>query len=195
MSTANRPAKQISDDEPVEPQCKFEKAAWDFIKKNPRFTRQDFGAAINVSTPIWTRYFHVLLNAGVITRTIERRGRHPVYTSLNNSEMARKLRGCRQTDEGAIWQVMRMLKTFTVSDIVMAIADSREISRSKIQSYCTMLTRTEYLRALRKARGGSDARYRLIRDSGPLPPVRKRTQVIIDQNEDRVVYVAGRLEL
>lgn len=90
-----------------------------------------------------------------------------------------------------IWRSMRMLKTFTPADLVIhSTTDTVEVQLATAKKYCAMLLKAGYLRVLEKAVPGGkrQARYRLIRDSGPLPPQIQSVKQVYDQNLRRVMY-------
>ncbi|MCU9850378.1 hypothetical protein OEZ60_20545 [Defluviimonas sp. WL0024] len=89
------------------------------------------------------------------------------------------------TVTGNLWRAMRMLKSFTPLDLA-AHARTPEVGveeRSALD-YCEVLSRTGYLKLERKA----DARlhraavYRLIRNTGPIPPQPRRVTAVYDGN-------------
>lgn len=80
--------------------------------------------------------------------------------------------GRHQADK--IWQAMRMLRRFTVAELVAVVETS---TASTVGSYASVLARTGFLRVQRFHR--APASYLLIRNSGPTPPsiVHRRTAV------------------
>lgn len=90
-----------------------------------------------------------------------------------------------------IWRSMRMLKMFSVTDLAAhANTPDTPVKPSYVQSYVTRLNRAGYLRLEQSPRRGGRrgrARYRLIHDTGPRPPLVQRTHRVFDQNLQRVM--------
>lgn len=132
-----------------------------------------------------------LLNQGHLRR-VRSNGTVVTYSAHSPKAAHSLARQRRKTAPGAMWQAIRIQKRFTAQDIHVALATSRpDITVRSAQDYCTMLTRAGYLRATQKARKDRPARYLLIRDTGPLPPVEKRLPVVIDGNDDVIVHAQG----
>ncbi len=83
-----------------------------------------------------------------------------------------------------MWRSMRMLAQFSFRDIVAhSTTDAVTISDTTAKTYCGMLLRCGYLRVVQKAdTRGRAAIYRLIRNSGPQPPMIQRIKVVYDPN-------------
>lgn len=84
-----------------------------------------------------------------------------------------------------MWRSMRLLEQFTSRDIaVHSNTPDVQVSEETAKSYCTMLMRCGYLRVVQKARPsvGQLAIYRLIRNTGPLPPQVQRIKQVFDPN-------------
>lgn len=88
-----------------------------------------------------------------------------------------------------IWRSMRGLTEFTPRDLA-AHSTTPDVSVTEwtAKSYCSMLMRTGYLRVVKKAdpSKGSQAIYRLIRNSGPKPPQIQRVKRVFDPNTGKV---------
>lgn len=98
-----------------------------------------------------------------------------------------------QSKHGNMWTVIRQLKMFQPLDIaVHATAGAIDVSEEDARGYCQQLVNAGYLKVERKARPGlRPAIYRLIRNTGPMPPRERRIRAIYDDNECRFTYVAG----
>lgn len=90
--------------------------------------------------------------------------------------------------EKRMWTEMRALRQFSVRDVLLtASVEGGEITEKEAKSYIQSLLEYGFLRCHQKARPGHHpARYRLVRDTGVSPPVRKRIMVTIDQNTGQV---------
>jgi len=91
-----------------------------------------------------------------------------------------------------IWNAMRVLKTFSVQDIVVHSQSSHvQPSEAYVKTYITKLKRAGYLRVEAKGKKGqTPTRYRLIpaRVSGPLAPKIQRSHSVFDANLQTVVW-------
>ncbi|WP_349295264.1 hypothetical protein ABEB22_18450 (plasmid) [Thioclava sp. 'Guangxiensis'] len=88
-----------------------------------------------------------------------------------------------------MWRSMYMLKEFTYEDIAAhATTTSVTVLPRTAKTYVYQLLRCGYLKVLVKASPakGKLAKYRLIRDNGPLPPKVQRVKRIFDPNTNEV---------
>lgn len=162
-------------------------AAREFIK----FSADDLEARFPDSGIGLAETLQSLLGRGMLRET-GRKGGKVTYSAHSQKQAHKMARERRKSAPGAMWTAIRIQKRFAAKDIYAALAASRpDLSVADVQAYCTTLTRAGYLRAVRKARRDIPARYLLVRDTGPLPPVEQRLPVVIDTNEDRAVYVQG----
>lgn len=168
-----------------------EREIWAFLEKHPRVKSADIAAACAASE--WKRqnYLRKLRRDGILKVCGHDKGA-PVWTIFDIAGVAEFAASRRGSKEAAIWQAIRVLRTFTPADIAAALMSAVDVTDREIQSYCSLLVRVKYLAVLSKAQaGGRPARYKLVRDTGPLPPVKKRIVVVVDGNEDRVVFAEG----
>ena len=88
-----------------------------------------------------------------------------------------------------MWRSMRMLTQFSWQDIAAhSTTPSVTVSSDSAKTYCGMLLKCGYLRVIPKAdTRGRLAIYRLVRNSGPLPPMIQRVKRVYDPNT-RAVY-------
>lgn len=103
--------------------------------------------------------------------------------------------GGRQTEaspERRLWTAMRQLPQFTARDLVDHSGLGAPIGLREAMTYCSMLATAGYLRVIKRGNTkGRLAVYRLIRNTGPLPPREKRVRAVWDDNESGITYVAG----
>lgn len=173
------------------PETDRERELWDYMTKHPEFSTRDLVDGTSQSQWACDNFMRKLKRLSIATfaRTD---GTTRLYTVFDASASADYSKARRQTREGAIWQAMRTLQTFSPPDLAMALSNAEGISREDITSYCSMLVRAKYLTVLVKAVPGErPPRYKLTRNTGPLPPLQKRVTAILDQNEDRLVYASG----
>lgn len=81
------------------------------------------------------------------------------------------------------WQAMRILRRFTVSDL---LAVTEQTNKHSLLTYLGQLRRAGFVRAHYGNRGRHEpTQFQLIRDSGPKPPaLLKKGSVIYDLNTD-----------
>lgn len=88
-----------------------------------------------------------------------------------------------------MWRSMRMLPRFSALDLsVHSTTETVNVSEATAQSYCSILSRTGFLRVVRKADPvkGRKAVYRLVRNTGPRPPMIQRVKQVFDPNTREV---------
>jgi hypothetical protein len=92
-----------------------------------------------------------------------------------------------------MWRQMVWQKSFSPVDIAAgANTPTVEVSVDNARTYCQLLVRFGYLGVVKKARPGViEARYRLIRNTGPEAPQMKRIGVLVDPNLGQVIYPEG----
>lgn len=93
-----------------------------------------------------------------------------------------------------MWRSMYMLGEFTHEDIAShATTQSVQVTKETAKSYVSMLLKCGYLKVLRKAEPvkGRLAKYRLVRNTGPLPPKVQRVKRIYDPNTHEVFEPEG----
>lgn len=85
------------------------------------------------------------------------------------------------------WTSMRILVRFDTRQLVV----TAEIRESNAKDYVARLRAAGYLRALKAAGGnGRPGLYQLVRNSGPLAPITRKTGDVYDQNTKQV-YTPG----
>lgn len=92
-----------------------------------------------------------------------------------------------------LWRSMRGLAEFSPRDLAAhSTTTDVEVTEWTAKSYCQMLLKTGFLRVVQKAEPskGRQAVYRLIRNSGPLPPQIQRVKHVFDPNTQQV-HVPG----
>lgn len=130
-------------------------------------------------------YLRCLIPGGVVAQLTD-----GFFTLVNDRgfHAPRLNRSGKPVTQGAgienMWRSMRMLTQFSFRDVVAhSTNDVVTVSEATAKSYCSMLLRCGYLRVVQKAdRRGRAAIYRLIRNSGPQPPMIQRVKVIYDPN-------------
>jgi len=92
-----------------------------------------------------------------------------------------------------MWRSMRMMSEFSPRDIAAhSSTDAVNVSEDTAKKYCGHLLKAGYLRVLvRAVPGKRQARYRLIKDTGPLPPKVQRVKRVFDPNSGEVMMEGG----
>jgi hypothetical protein len=87
-----------------------------------------------------------------------------------------------------LWKAMRVIRRFDVGQLMVAT----DATRTNAQDYVSKLVRAGFLRMAVK--GNATARrmaiYQLVRDSGPLAPITRKTGDTFDQNT-KTTYLQG----
>lgn len=84
----------------------------------------------------------------------------------------------------AMWRAMRVRKVFDAEQIQTdSAAGDVSMSLGTVKTYFKRLKAAGYLGVATKAHnGGGLTVYRLVKDTGPLPPAITRTQIVFDRN-------------
>ena len=86
-----------------------------------------------------------------------------------------------------MWRSMRMMAQFTARDLAIhSTTPSVNVSEETAKSYCKMLWRAGFLREIRVSRPGRASIFRLIRNTGPRPPMIQRVKRVFDPNTNTV---------
>lgn len=98
------------------------------------------------------------------------------------------------TPEGNMWRAMRRLPNFTPTDLAAhANAGGVEVTVDRARAYCRSLMDAGYLKVRETAIPGKrQARYQLIRNTGPQAPVVRRVSGVEDPNEAQFYPLGGR---
>lgn len=89
-----------------------------------------------------------------------------------------------------LWRTMKMLKTFTAQDLAVAASlPDAPVQPGEAKDYARTLAAAGYLATVKPGtpqRG--QAVYRLVRNTGPLPPQIQRCSAVFDPNLRQVVW-------
>lgn len=176
----------------TQPNDAAQRQMWAFMSNRARFTIADVMEACSVTEWQRANYFSKLTAAGKL-HLCGREDRRSVYTILDTDAALAFASKKRQSNNGAIWGAIRTLKVFTVAELLLTICKADEgVTEAKVRKYVSLLLNAGYLTVLQRATpGGKLARYRRVKDTGPLPPLPKTKVVLIDSKQERVVHVAG----
>jgi hypothetical protein len=168
--------------------------AWRTAKTMERFGYADLAAAAKISPQVATNIIRRWLDLGLV---------RPVALGPKQTVQFEHVPDAPDPVPGVdlpvdndplpvMWAVMRGLVTFSVPDLLAHIPPERAIvTEAEAKRYVSVLLKAGYLQVRRKAVPGvREAIYRLIRNTGPLPPVERRTMIVQDPNLEETVYVA-----
>ena len=88
-----------------------------------------------------------------------------------------------------MWRSMRIVKIFTAPEIArLSTTSAVSVTEATAQSYIGILFATEFLSVVEKANPaiGRKASYRLVRNTGPKPPMIQRVKRVYDPNTGQV---------
>jgi hypothetical protein len=168
-------------------------AVWDALRPKVRFTTRDLAetGASRMAIHNWLTSWE---EDGWVRR-VGQDGQHVVYAATTvqaEAPPARAPAGAAPAKGPLgqhLWTAARMLRIFTLVELAAHAATEGEPTReSDARSFVSLLTRAGYARKMRVT-SGRPARYRLIRDTGPRPPVEKRVRATWDANLGAYVHV------
>ncbi|MEB3167886.1 MAG: hypothetical protein VKK97_04050 [Synechococcaceae cyanobacterium] len=160
-------------------------ALWAAIRRLGAFTLKDVRGETRCSKGQVEEYVKGLAAAGIVERVANELGRY-VLVKDSGIEAPRVRRDGTLVTMGRgreqLWQTMLALGSFTVADLfVAASTDDHAVAESEARSYCQALCQAGYL-----VRGVGG--YRLVRYTGPLPPMIQRIKAVYDPNLKAVVW-------
>jgi hypothetical protein len=174
------------------PKDDIEKTMWDYIVSKTSVTHADIKGAVDVTDYRRTNFVAKLKRLKVLHKC-GKQGIHDLFTVHDTEALRKNDTEKRQSPQGGMWASMRVLRDFTPIEVHRAILQRHpDITEKVVTLYCQKLLKAEYLRVVQTAKiGVRPARYKLINDTGPLPPQVKHKQVIIDGNNGTVAHVDG----
>lgn len=170
---------------------------WVEIRRRKEFTPLDIHHATEIPKKTISDYAKRLVAGGVLEE-VAGDGVSPRYKLIRDMGVhtPRFRKNGEPVTQGMgnqnIWRSMRMMSEFSPRDIAAhSTTDNVQVSEDTVRTYCTMLLRAGYLRVLVKAIPSKrQARYRLIKNTGPLPPKIQRVKQVFDPNLNQVVHTA-----
>ena len=175
-----------------------DEAAWTVAEELGEFTRQELmtmtGASTNQALDMvhrWLRKERIHLARKTAT------GRHVYATGPRGGDgdaHREVVEAEASTDPRRnMWRAMQLLDHFSPIDLAaVSNLEVAPVSERDAQQFCQSLLRGEYLRVVEKAKPGhKPAVYRLVRRTGPKPPVERRVAALFDENLGELTYVAG----
>lgn len=149
--------------------------AWTQMARRDVWTTREVAQAAGVSE----RTVHqviLLLPAGwveTLGRAASPAGGYPIRYRLRKDVRQERPFGRGATSRRRAWMAMRILRTFTVADIMTTTGIGYGVASEAVRTLC----RAGYVRELGRrqpiGQPGSAKMYRLVRDVGPEPPPRE----------------------
>ncbi|MEP1522095.1 hypothetical protein [Ascidiaceihabitans sp.] len=170
-----------------------EKIVWDAVKDLDSFCHADIAKVTGMPSDGLRVVISKMFRQGLF-RIHHSVGNVVHYTSFSIAWLLQDNLEKRMSDHGAVWAAIRLTKEFVVTDLLAGIVVSRpEITESFISDYCELLRNAGHLVFARKAmpESGRMPVYRLVKNTGPIPPEPKHTTVLVDHNLNKVVHVEG----
>jgi len=171
---------------------------WEALKRAlAPVSRADIRAATGIAPSTISNYLMALVAGGIVEKEDLEGG--PFYRLLRDTGFhAPRLKADGtpvKSGSGSVnlWRSMRMLKQFSARDLAAHSSTSEtEVTENHAKVYCSHLLAAGYLRVVQKASPPRrSAIYRLIRDTGPVPPKTQRVQQVYDPNTGEVHAAGG----
>jgi len=88
-----------------------------------------------------------------------------------------------------MWRTMKLLAEFTPRELAVAAStEAHPVADEDARDYVKHLLRADYLRIIVPATKRRQARYRLVRNTGPKPPMVQRLKSVFDPNLRQIVW-------
>ncbi|UXU74334.1 MULTISPECIES: hypothetical protein [unclassified Paracoccus (in: a-proteobacteria)] len=171
---------------------------WEALKSaSGPMTRTELQVASKVAASTVAAYLKALVAGGIVDKA-EDQGRSTYRILRDTGFHAPRLKadGTPVKTGGAglnLWRSMRMLKQFSARDLA-AHSTTTEVDTTENHAkvYCSHLLAAGYLKVVQKAAPPKRAAiYRLIRDTGPVPPKTQRVHQVYDPNTGEVHFTGG----
>ena len=165
-----------------------QEAAWAHVQTLGEFTVPDL-SRYGISSGTARKYCRRWHREGRIRITDRMVDRARVYAVIENPVLDRNGLPTKPSIEGNMWRSMRQLAEFSPTDIAAhSNVGIVSVDLKTAQAYCRDLLKAGYLHVRRKARPGArQAIYRLIRDTGPAAPARRRVSGVYDPNTEEFI--------
>lgn len=96
-------------------------------------------------------------------------------------------RARREAERRDMWLTARKLRHFSYRDLA---AFSSKVDEETARGFCALLLRAGYVKVNQRAKPGVRlARYHLVRDTGPHPPVERRIRAVWDENLGEYAHI------
>jgi DNA-binding transcriptional MocR family regulator len=167
----------------------LEQAAWAVAQRLRSFKLYQLSAEAGVSVHTTTRYLRQWARRGLVVR--EGSGRFITFSVVEGAPVLPPSR--EQSPERNMWTAMRLAPSFSARDLAaQATTDRLKVSEDEALRFIRSLLPAGYLKVVQTAiPNRRPAVYRLIRNTGPLPPRECRIPAVWDPNEARWVHLPG----
>jgi hypothetical protein len=167
---------------------------WKTIRKFKSFAVSDLGTDLD-NSPVYA-----FLNGLVAAGYLEREGK--VQTKLFGANRYRLIKDAveapyvrkdgtvptRGSGRARMWRAMKILPSFTIVDLVACCEKGGPaVATWEARTYVAYLERAGYLKRL-DAHGVALASFKLVRWTGPRPPMIQRIKQVFDPNLKKVVW-------
>jgi hypothetical protein len=172
----------------------IEGKAWELARRLGAFSASVLASELSISRPAARQIINGWQVAGMVSivEPGNQRGRSRTWEVVSAHRVPLSRVG--QIRQQA-WNAMRRLKEFSRTDLVAHCDPDLKPEPREVADLLSSLLKAGYLLVTLKATAtGREARYRLIRDSGPRVPEERRVAILFDANEGRITHVPG-LEL
>lgn len=169
---------------------------WDHVADLEEFTVQDVVVTTKYSAATVRKAISAWVEAGRVVQVSQPTSGGRQGSSGQSARYARTDRVVvpkTHPVEHNMWRSMRILKVFDPVDLAChSTTPDVDVTAERTSSYCRMLVRCGYLRVIERASPGiRHARYRLVQDTGPKPPIPRRVEMLHDQNTDALINPKG----
>lgn len=182
----------------TESQIAVEEATWAAAKRLGSFSTYQLASEMVMSTRRAVALIKRWERAGAIEMIGLGQGGKYLYAAKPGCAFPRPTvrdgaPGPDATAPGNMWRAMRGLTSFTATDIAAhSTTPDVDVPHEVAQDYCQMLVRSGHIRvATKPIPGRREAIYRLVRNTGPLPPRERRVRAVWDDNLQEYLYIAG----
>lgn len=172
---------------------------WRAIRELRSFTAKELSRATGRPEKSLREYLMGLTKSShlecLVTKPKTNRTIH-VYTLVKDCWQAPRVRkdGSKVTQgigNEQMWRSMKMLGSFCKQDLVATSTEEHPVTSETAKTYISYLLKAEYLAVVREASPGVAGRYRLINNTGNLPPKIQRVKQVFDPNLGEVVWPKG----
>lgn len=159
------------------------------------FTIYALADASGLSYDTARRHLRAWMEQGRVEKCPEHRAGRALYRSTARETRIAEI--ARTADPYYnMWQAMRRLMMFRATDIAaLSTTSAVGVTVPEAWDYCWFLDQAGYLFIRERGRNGSqDHTFRLIKDTGPLPPEPQWRLAAYDPNLERVTHADGMTE-
>lgn len=183
---------------PVHESRDFRQVIWEALKVSlAPVSRADLRHRTGIAPSTIGNYLMALVAGGIVEKEEIEGG--PYYRLLRDTGFhAPRLKadGTPVKAGGStvnLWRSMRMLKQFSARDLAAhSTTTASEVTENHAKVYCSHLLAAGYLKVVQKAAPPKRAAiYRLIRDTGPVPPKTQRIHQVYDPNTGETHATGG----